>query len=132
MKFDSSSNSSNKPRLGRNNGQNNGSSSSSDPEDVDIGQRPINTIQVEDMTNKFKLMPMAVEPLVNNKSAVITCILKLPQGDLKSTPKGSSPFVLCSAYAQISSALVNYYTLEGDETGTTTGQASTQYKPNEV
>ena len=50
-----------------------------------------------------KVMPVAVEPLNNNKAAVLTCILKLPQGGLSYTPKGSSPLVLASAYVQINS-----------------------------
>ncbi len=49
------------------------------------------------------IMPVAVEPLSNNKTAILTCILKLPQGGLNLTPKGSSPLVLASAYVQISS-----------------------------
>ena len=49
------------------------------------------------------IMPVAVEPLSNNKTAVLTCILKLPQGGLNLTPKGSSPLVLASAYVQINS-----------------------------
>jgi hypothetical protein len=51
--------------------------------------------------SKLKIMPVAVEPLSNNKSAVVTCLLKLPQGDLNYTPKGSSPFMLASTYVQM-------------------------------
>jgi hypothetical protein len=51
--------------------------------------------------NTLKIMPVAIEPLSNNKSGILTCLLKLPQGDLSYTPKGSSPFMLASAYVQI-------------------------------
>jgi len=51
----------------------------------------------------FSIMPVAVEPLSNNKTAILTCLLKLPQGGSLVTPKGSSPLVLASAYVQISS-----------------------------
>jgi hypothetical protein len=49
-------------------------------------------------------MPVAVEPLNNNKTAVLTCILKLPQGGLSYTPKGSSPIVLASTYVHCNSS----------------------------
>lgn len=49
-------------------------------------------------------MPIAVEPLNNNKTAVLTCILKLPQGGLSHTPKGSSPIVLASTYVHCNSS----------------------------
>ena len=51
-----------------------------------------------------KIIPVAVEPLSNNKTAILTCILKLPQGDLHHTPKGSSPFILASTYVQVNSS----------------------------
>ena len=51
--------------------------------------------------NSLKIMPVAIEPLSNNKTGILTCLLKLPQGDLNYTPKGSSPFMLASAYVQI-------------------------------
>ena len=56
-----------------------------------------------------KIMPVAIEPLSNNKTGVLTCLLKMPQGDLNYTPKGSSPFMLASAYVQInqSSSFIN-------------------------
>lgn len=54
------------------------------------------------------VMPIAVEPLNTNKTAVLTCLLKLPQGGLNTTPKGSSPLVLCSAYVNVNHDLVNY------------------------
>ena len=57
----------------------------------------------ESVYKPSKVMPVAVEPLNNNKTAVLTCILKLPQGGLSYTPKGSSPLVLASAYVQINS-----------------------------
>jgi hypothetical protein len=60
-----------------------------------------------------RIMPVAVEPLSNNKTAILTCLLKLPQGNANSTPKGSSPFVLCSAYVTVSPSLVNYQTAGG-------------------
>jgi TPP-dependent trihydroxycyclohexane-1,2-dione (THcHDO) dehydratase len=56
------------------------------------------------IANKLRIMPVAVEPMSNNKSAILTCLLKLPQGDLNYVPKGSSPFVLASAYVQLSSS----------------------------
>ena len=49
-------------------------------------------------------MPVAVEPLSNNKTAILTCVLKLPQGGLSHTPKGSSPIVLASTYVQCNSS----------------------------
>lgn len=49
-------------------------------------------------------MPVAVEPLSNNKTAVLTCVLKLPQGGLSHTPKGSSPIILASTYVMINSS----------------------------
>ena len=58
--------------------------------------------------NRTRVMPVAVEPLSNSKTAIVTCLLKLPQGNSSSTPKGSSPFVLCSAYVSVSSGLVSY------------------------
>ena len=60
-----------------------------------------NTANLTESRNNLKIMPVAVEPLSNNKSGIITCLLKLPQGDLNYTPKGSSPFMLASAYVQI-------------------------------
>lgn len=51
--------------------------------------------------NSLKIMPVAIEPLSNNKTGILTCLLKLPQGDLNYTPKGSSPFMLASTYVQI-------------------------------
>lgn len=54
--------------------------------------------------DSLRIMPVAVEPLSNNKTALVTCLLKLPQGDLNYTPKGSSPFVLASAYVQLNSS----------------------------
>jgi len=49
-------------------------------------------------------MPVAVEPLSNNKTAIVTCVLRLPQGGLKHTPKGSSPLVLASTYVHCDSS----------------------------
>ena len=91
---------------------------SSDADLIEDKQRAISSTQVDQISRSFKVMPVAVEPLANNKSAILTCLLKLPQGGLNSTPKGASPFVLCSAYVQVnssSSPVVNYCDLESDE-----------------
>jgi len=59
--------------------------------------------QQADLSTARTIMPVAIEPLSNNKTAILTCLLKLPQGGLNLTPKGSSPLVLASAYVQLSS-----------------------------
>lgn len=122
-----------KSQSNRNAVQNNNASPEGSNE-ADIRQRPMNAVHIKEMSDKFKLMPVAVEPLVNNKSGIITCILKLPQGELKTTPKGSSPFVLCTAYVQISSnsSLVNYNNFEADKIGTTLSSVNSPNKLNEV
>ncbi|RNA05463.1 attractin 1 [Brachionus plicatilis] len=51
-----------------------------------------------------KVMPIGVEPLSNNKSAIVTCLLRLPQGGSKSIPKGSSLFMLGSTYINLNSS----------------------------
>jgi hypothetical protein len=52
----------------------------------------------------FKIMPVAVEPFSNNKTAIVTCLMRLPQGGLGTTPKGTSPLVLASSHVQVSSS----------------------------
>lgn len=102
----------------QNGGTNNNNNESSDADLIEDKQRAISSTQVDQISRSFKVMPVAVEPLANNKSAILTCLLKLPQGGLNSTPKGASPFVLCSAYVQVnssSSSVVNYCDLESDE-----------------
>ena len=102
----------------QNGGTNNNNNESSDADLIEDKQRAISSTQVDQISRSFKVMPVAVEPLANNKSAILTCLLKLPQGGLNSTPKGASPFVLCSAYVQVnssSSPVVNYCDLESDE-----------------
>lgn len=97
---------------------NNNNNESSDADLIEDKQRAISSTQVDQISRSFKVMPVAVEPLANNKSAILTCLLKMPQGGLNSTPKGASPFVLCSAYVQVnssSSPVVNYCDLESDE-----------------
>ena len=64
----------------------------------------LNAVNLANRQNSLRIMPVAVEPISNNKSAILTCLLKLPQGDLNYVPKGSSPFVLASAYVQLSSS----------------------------
>lgn len=78
--------------------------------------RVVTPVMVENTSQKFKIMPIAVEPLSNNKTAILTCMLKLPQGGLQCTPKGSSPFVLCSTYVQLAShsPLVNFFNSTDD------------------
>jgi hypothetical protein len=77
-----------------------------------------------------KLMPVAVEPLSNNKTAILTCLLKLPQGTLSYTPKGSSPLVLASTYIQLtpSSTFINAQTT----TATTTNTANNSNNNNSL
>lgn len=102
----------------QNGGTNNNNNESSDADLIEDKQRAISSTQVDQISRSFKVMPVAVEPLANNKSAILTCLLKMPQGGLNSTPKGASPFVLCSAYVQVnssSSPVVNYCDLESDE-----------------
>jgi len=108
LKFGASSSSDKSQSI---NNQQNGTSNATGLDEEEDHKRPISSAQVEEISRTFKVMPVAVEPLANNKSAVITCMLKLPQGGQNATPKGSSPFLLCSAYVQVSSSssLVNYY-----------------------
>lgn len=118
---------SNNTNINQNGGTNNNESSDADL--IEDKQRAISSTQVDQISRSFKVMPVAVEPLANNKSAILTCLLKLPQGGLNSTPKGASPFVLCSAYVQVnstSSPVVNYCDLESDEIvpNTTSGEHS--------
>jgi hypothetical protein len=86
----------------QNNQQFNNSNGSSTNETNLMSSREENTSHSVSATTK--VMPVAVEPLSNNKAAVLTCILKLPQGGLNCTPKGSSPLVLASTYVQLNSA----------------------------
>ena len=67
---------------------------SSDAPTRTLDNQPVNS-------NEARIMPLAVEPLVNNKTAVLTCLLRLPQGHLTHTPRNTSPFVLASAYVQL-------------------------------
>ncbi|CAF0916193.1 unnamed protein product [Brachionus calyciflorus] len=52
----------------------------------------------------LKVMPIGVEPLSNNKSAIVTCLLRLPQGGQNGIPKGSSLFMLGSTYVNLNSS----------------------------
>lgn len=62
-------------------------------------------IEPEDVNDSGpKVMPIGVEPLSNNKSAIVTCLLRLPQGGYKSIPKGSSLFMLGSTYINLNSS----------------------------
>jgi hypothetical protein len=64
---------------------------------------------IKDLSAFPRVMPVAVEPLNNNKTAILTCLLRLPQGDRAGgTPKGSSPFVLCSTFVNLNQSLTNY------------------------
>lgn len=122
-----SNNTNNTNQNGGTNNNNNNNNESSDADLIEDKQRAISSTQVDQISRSFKVMPVAVEPLANNKSAILTCLLKLPQGGLNSTPKGASPFVLCSAYVQVnssSSPVVNYCDLESDEIApnTTSGE----------
>lgn len=59
----------------------------------------------ENVSNFYpKVMPIGVEPLSNNKSAIVTCLLRLPQGGNRSIPKGSSLFMLGSTYINLTSS----------------------------
>ena len=75
---------------------------------LERGATASTTTDLISTTQRPKVMPVAVEPLSSNKTAILTCLLKLPQGNANSTPKGSSPFVLCSTYVNVNPNLVNY------------------------
>lgn len=58
--------------------------------------------QVDEQMNKFRLMPLGVEPLTD-KSAILTCMLRLPQKG----EGGSSPFFIASARVKFYSTSYN-------------------------
>lgn len=64
--------------------------------------------QADEQACSFRLLPMGVEPLSDGKTAIVTCMLKLPTGAASSSGQSTSTlpnasFVLVSAHVQFSS-----------------------------